>query len=505
MIRYILECIAFQMLFLAIYDLFLKKETFFQWNRAYLLGTYFLSLALPWVKLEVLRSAVPQGFAIDPTFFVRLDEIILTPNNSHGYQWATVPWGYVVLYGGMFLSTVLLGYKLLQLYRLRKMGRTVRFTDFLQVIVPNSEVAFSFFRSIFLGEKVVEAEHEGIIHHELVHIKQRHSLDLLFFELMRIIGWFNPLVYIYQNRISELHEFIADAQVTKTHKKEQYQLLLSQVFQTQNISFINQFHQSSLIKKRIVMLTKEKSKQILKLKYLVLAPVVVAMLVYSSCQNEGKSQMENSVDTIIVGDIENMTPTEENEVYTSLKSHSESFGDWELKVADKNTTIRFTKSENGSYISGPDGVRVKAKMNIDSNDHGKDFNPLEDEASKAYKFPLAQGAVPFGQVEVPPVYPGCENATDQRACFNKMIIKHIMKNFDYPEEAQENGIQGRVAISFTIDQNGNITNIKKRGPDKLLEDEAVRLISKLPRMAPGKEKGKAVDVPFSIPITFKLQ
>jgi beta-lactamase regulating signal transducer with metallopeptidase domain len=147
------------------------------------------------------------------------------------------------------------------------------------VIVPNSEVAFSFFRSIFLGEKVVEADHEGIIQHELVHIKQRHSLDLLFFELMRIVGWFNPLVYIYQNRISEMHEFIADAQVTKTHKKEQYQLLLSQVFQTQNISFINQFHQSSLIKKRIVMLTKAKSKQILKLKYLVLAPVVMAMLV----------------------------------------------------------------------------------------------------------------------------------------------------------------------------------------------------------------------------------
>src|SRR5690606_15371255 len=183
--------IAFQLLFLVIYDLFLKKETFFQWNRAYLIITYLLSLALPWVKLEMLKGAVPQGFGIDTTFFVQLEEVILTPNNSQEFQWASVSWGYVILFGGMFLAATLLGYKLLQLYRLRKTGKTVRFSHFIQVIVPNSEVAFSFFRSIFLGEKVMGTDCERIIQHELVHIKQKHSLDLFFFELMRIIGWFD--------------------------------------------------------------------------------------------------------------------------------------------------------------------------------------------------------------------------------------------------------------------------------------------------------------------------
>src|SRR5690606_9339326 len=126
-------------------------------------------------------------------------------------------------------------------------------------------------------------------------------------------------------------------------------------------------------------------------KYLVLAPVVMAMLVYSSCQDEGKSHQDDPVDTITVGDIENMNPTEENEVFTNLKNRSENSGEWELRVTDKKATIRFTKSENGSYISGPNGVRIKAKMYIDSDDYGRDFNPLEDEASKAYKFPLAEG------------------------------------------------------------------------------------------------------------------
>jgi TonB family protein len=103
-----------------------------------------------------------------------------------------------------------------------------------------------------------------------------------------------------------------------------------------------------------------------------------------------------------------------------------------------------------------------------------------------------------------PVFPSCEDADNKRACFSKMLQKHISKNFNYPKEAQEKGIQGRVAVMFTIAQNGSIQNIRKRGPDKLLENEAERIISLLPKMKPGEHKGKAVDVPFSIPITFKL-
>ena len=81
-----------------------------------------------------------------------------------------------------------------------------------------------------------------------------------------------------------------------------------------------------------------------------------------------------------------------------------------------------------------------------------------------------------------------------------------MKNFNYPEEAQEKGIQGRVNTMFLIAKDGTISAIAKMGPDKILEDEAVRIISKLPKMKPGRQaNGKAVTVPFSIPITFKLK
>jgi periplasmic protein TonB len=113
--------------------------------------------------------------------------------------------------------------------------------------------------------------------------------------------------------------------------------------------------------------------------------------------------------------------------------------------------------------------------------------------------------VPFAVIEDVPVFPGCEGASDKRACFNEMMQAHIRKNFRYPEIAQEMGIQGRVNVMFTIQKDGSIGNIRYRGPDKNLEAEALRIIEKLPKMTPGKQRGRPVRVPFSIPITFKLQ
>lgn len=113
--------------------------------------------------------------------------------------------------------------------------------------------------------------------------------------------------------------------------------------------------------------------------------------------------------------------------------------------------------------------------------------------------------VPFAVIEDVPIFPGCEGASDKRACFNEMMQDHVRKNFRYPEIAQEMGIQGRVAVMFTIQKDGSIGNIRLRGPDKNLEAEARRIIERLPKMTPGKQRGRAVRVPFSLPIMFKLQ
>jgi len=506
-------------------------------------------MVLPWVEIEALKTTVPGAYYAYPEFLWNTNSTSTSVTASEGPMF-NISWEEGILYGGMLLATFYFGYKLYQIQKLRKNGSIQYFPNFTQIIVKNSELAFSFFKSIFLGDKVIQREHESIIKHELVHIEQKHSWDLLFFELMRIVGWFNPLVYVYQKRISELHEFIADAKVAKTHKKEQYEFLLSQVFQTENISFINQFFKSSLIKKRIVMLQKAKSKKFFQMKYLLLIPVIAAMLFYSSCQTEPNIRAEN---VFIVDDIENLTSKEERELFDKLIELTENSKEWELYVKDENASMKFIPSSDGSHITGPNNEQVHAKLAIDSKLTSRDYNSISDflknrndlnnqqegnlmsrynelvmERQRLMKSAYEEnpiitnldlqlshlkknildnndGTVPFNWTDEPPIFPGCENEQDIRGCFQKSMQKHISDNFKYPQEAQEKGIQGRVNIMFTIDENGNIIDIRKRGPDRLLEAEAERIIELLPKITPGKYDGKVVKTPFSIPISFKLQ
>jgi TonB family protein len=436
---------AFQLLFLVIYDLFLKRETFFEGNRLYLIATFLLAMVLPQIKIGAFRTTVPNGFAPYPEYLWgrELDSEVIIANGSRMPDFG---WPEILIYGGMVMAALLFGYKLFQIYGLRTKGEVRYFPRFTRVVLERSNIAFSFFRTIFLGDEVLKKEHESIIEHELVHIEQGHSWDLLLFELARVAMWFNPLVYVYQARISELHEFIADAKVAKTHKREQYEILLSQIFDTQHISFINPFFKSSLIKKRIVMLQKTESKKIWQLKYLFLIPVVVGLLFYTSC-----------------------------EIYRTGTATVEEEGSQDIKGSEMSQKVM------------PDKAAEEEIQDIRAS------TTLDDALM-----------LPFATVEEVPIFPGCADAVDKRACFNEKMQEHIVKNFRYPKEAQEKGIQGTAMGMFTIAPDGTIQNIRKRGPDPLLEAEVVRIISLLPEMEPGKQQGKNVAVPFSIPIDFKL-
>ena len=104
-----------------------------------------------------------------------------------------------------------------------------------------------------------------------------------------------------------------------------------------------------------------------------------------------------------------------------------------------------------------------------------------------------------------PVYPGCENIRNKTKCLQENIQRHIVRNFKYPKEAKKNKIQGRVFVQFIVGTGGYVDIIKTRGPDDLLEKEAERIISLLPKFKPGILNGKPVRVPFSMPIIFRLQ
>jgi hypothetical protein len=131
MLQFILECIAFQLVFLVIYDFFLKRETFFQWNRVYLIGTYILSLVLPWIKIEALRTSVPEQYHAYPEYLWGANNAAVEASvQNPAFQ---ISWQDVLFFGGMFLAALLFGYKILQLYRLRRKGKVNHYQDFTKI------------------------------------------------------------------------------------------------------------------------------------------------------------------------------------------------------------------------------------------------------------------------------------------------------------------------------------------------------------------------------------
>lgn len=155
---------------------------------------------------------------------------------------------------------------------------------------------------MFIGNQLTKQQKESILAHELIHVKQKHSIDLLWFEVLKIALWFNPLVYIYKGYLTQVHEYIADQNAIKTvNKKDYYQRLLQQIFDVKSLPFINPFFKQSLIKKRIIMLQKSKSKPVYLIKYLLLIPIIRAMLVYTSCSQDetNKANTEQTTSKII--------------------------------------------------------------------------------------------------------------------------------------------------------------------------------------------------------------
>ena len=133
--------------------------------------------------------------------------------------------------------------------------------------------------------------------------------------------------------------------------------------------------------------------------------------------------------------------------------------------------------------------------------YSQDIVVIDDEVKK-------EESVHFAVLEDVPIFPGCEEVVRNKKmdCFQEKLNEHIVKNFYYPKEARKKKIQGRVSVLFTINREGKVEIISTKAPEgcELLEAEAIRIISLLPKMEPGKIKGKAVSVKYVQPIIFNL-
>jgi len=481
MTHYILQLLIFQLLFLLIYDFFLKRETFFNWNRAYLISTPIISGILPFIKIGFIQQYIPKQYIIKPSSGliesgfsrgVTRSEVVIDPASSLSTFFTLSKTLEYIWCIGLILSFILFLYKLYTILQLRKRGVKTNLENISLITLPDTTIAFSFFNMIFIGNRLSEIQQSNILVHEKVHVREYHSFDLLFFEILRIVFWFNPLIYIYQSRLIVLQEYVADAKaIAEINKKEYYQNLLSQIFQTEKVSFINTFFNHSLTKKRILMLQKSKSKKIFQLKFLLLIPLLCCMLVYTSC-NDDMNDQSSAIPK------KTAPPTEIDDIMAHISVLKESI------TAKGNMT---------------DEERIELEALLTkANNFSKPFS------SNAVK----QVETSFGTIDKAPIYPGCENLSQEEAqkCFSESIMQFIGSKFN-TKLAKDLNLVGslRMYARFIIDHTGNITDVQVRGPLPKLEDEARRVINSLPKMTPGSQDGIAVNVKYSLPIVFKVE
>jgi TonB family protein len=296
LILYLLQSGISIILLYGIYWFFLRNDTFHMVNRIYLVVTVIFSLLFP-----LLHITLPFNGADQSTFVVMLDAVTInatslqTTLSSHLNTFQII--SIIYLTGaGIFLVRFIfqLGQIMMMVHKYgisREEGLNIVFID-------RNYAPFSFFNLIFINHKEVNDENvKEIITHEQVHIKQRHSFDLILLEMLTIIQWFNPLVWLYRNSIKSIHEYLADEGVlVRGYDAINYQnLLLHQSMGIQVNELTNNFNHS-LIKKRIIMMTKSKSTFIAKFKVVLVTPVALFLVLAftASPMVQSIAQVDNS-------------------------------------------------------------------------------------------------------------------------------------------------------------------------------------------------------------------
>ena len=522
MIHYILQVLFFQLLFLLVYDLFLKKETFFNYNRLYLLATPILAFLIPWLRLEFLVSAVPENarmiipaaLTTEPDLYVQNLPLVVI-NAEGGWE---PNWWLITYLSGAVISLVLFTYKYFHLKKLSSSGIT-EFGRGLKIIrVPDSKIAYTFFNTIYLGNDLSEDEKQQILSHEIVHVKQKHTYDLVFFEFLKIIFWFNPLIYIFQSRIAGVHEFIADNEVVKSiSRKTYFEQLLNTAFNTKDISFTNQFFNHSLIKKRILMLQKNKSSKLSKFKFLLVIPLMLAMLTYVACSDDiTEDEADNSLSqyNYTLQKEEGMTPEKQkaSNKFEEFLFNNPDYVSWATIDYDAEEIKYSVHSRSEPVPEGFDKMEVVAKdgreytmyMNLKAHKENQEAMETANTDNSSYD---GKSEIPYAVIDKVPAFQGCTELSGKarKDCTSKEISYFVNKNFD-TSLGKKLGLTGlnRVIVQFRIDETGTITDVKARAPYPELEEEAKRVVASIPQMQPGEQNGKPVSVMYSLPIAFKV-
>ncbi|NGM66401.1 TonB family protein [Sphingobacterium sp. SGR-19] len=438
-------------LFFGIYVLVLKHLTFFQWNRIYLLSAIAVSFVIPllqFVDLSHHREVYRPLAMID---FAEMEAVGVTDTLAHNNSWSTMDWVRFVYIAGAGLMLLWLGIRLYRVFRAFG-GNALEGRS------------FSFFNRVFIPE---QAQHSDVIAvHEEIHIKQRHSYDILFIEAVRVFNWFNPIFYFYLKELKFQHECIAD-KACSGDKVQYAELLVSNAMHVSPSVLIHEFSNQSFLKRRIMMLFKNKSKKINLISYVMILP---ALLLISGMALAFNGSIRDVVVSITAVDAEN--------------------------IAQQDTTKR--KAEEAKEETMP----KREEEAIPIRKVTPKGEPRQEENQNAVTEVII---APQEQENTDRVFTAVEVNPEPKGGL-KAFREWVGENYNYPQVAIDAGVKGRVVISFIVEADGQLSDFK------IVEDlgygtgeEAIKILKKAEAWRPGIQNGRKVRVGYTLPINMNLQ
>jgi TonB family protein len=453
--HYLLLSNLYLILFFGFYVLLLRRETFFQLNRIYLVGSALMSFLIPLIQLDWVK----QWFITQ-----KVQETIYTAAPIMVYRIKAVQPQHLTM-GQLVVGIYVAGIAILTIKLLWQLFTLSRF------ISNNKQVAaaWSFFKRIKVDEQL--ENHEVITAHEEVHARQWHSADVLLIEVIMILNWFNPVVYFYRRSIKHIHEFIADRDALKagTSKAEYALMLLSQTFDAPVHHLLNPFFGSSVLKQRIMMLQKNRSNYTALIKYGFSAPLFALMLALSSA-TINNSRVVKTIQKSAEHIFAEKAPVLAQVITEPVIQTAEPQKPEEIKAAQP----RFNINTNLIVTDVPHTAEPHALPQADS---------VPDNPNNEV----------FSTVEKLPQFPGG----------TETFYRFISKNLRYPTDALDKNIKGRVNVTFVVERDGSLSDMRTlSSPAAALADEAMRVMSLSPKWIPGEQNGRRVAVQYTLPIVF---
>lgn len=516
--EYFLQSSVILALFYLIYFLFLRNERFFVEIRAYLMLSIPLSIFLPFVK-------IPYTILVDTVSSqpdIEMLPLLIGTIESNPVHTNVFTISNLILAIYLAVALVLLIRSLVKISQIYRMilGTECTLIDNCKVVVLDKEIpAFTFFGYIVISrEEFVNESRRNILTHEKVHAQQKHWIDLLFVELMTIIFWFNPFVWLFQLALKQTHELLADdGVIARGYNIGQYQaLLINQIMGAEVVGLANNFNYS-INKKRMIMMSKDKSHGNRRYKLLLMIPAVLAVLFFNLQITyeanakevevvEIQKQKEVKITGLVIAEDNKAMPgvaiLVEN---TTLGTVTDIYGKFELQVAkDANLMISFVGMETKKMavedfiLNGKkkEDYFLKIKMKSQKTASKVVKKTIGNKKMNKPTKQTLNGKPIFVIVEKMPEFPGGPKA----------LRDHIAKSIVYPKEALKKDIKGRVFVTFIVSDEGKIEGERVvRGVNPLLDNEALRVIKSLPNWIPGEQSGKKVNVSYTVPISFGLK